>query len=388
MSRMMRLMVSLFLLALLAGCQTIGGWFDGDDEALGPAELVDFEERVEFEERWTVKAGDGRDERMGAMRPFHVDGELWVGDHDGEITVVTADNGRMIRRFETDLAISGGPAVYGDLVLVGSFDGGLLALDRSTGAERWRARLSSELLSYPVMHDGIIVARCIDGRTFGFDPADGTRLWVYDRSIPLLTLRGNSDPLARAGRVYLGYDDGAVVSVEVSDGGLSWEQRVSVPEGRSELERLADIDGPMAVVGSELYVVTYAGRMASLAVESGRILWVKDLASYSGLSLQRTQLAAVDSDDGLWMIDRRNGSTLWSDDRLARRGLSRPVFVGDYLVVVDAEGYLHAFDRESGAMVGRRKATRDRPATAPVVVGDTLYLLEDSGRLSAWSLRS
>ncbi|MEN1728807.1 MAG: outer membrane protein assembly factor BamB [Pseudomonadota bacterium] len=374
------------VLLTLSGCQTLTGWFSSDDDVLPPAELVDFSPTITFNKRWSVNAGDGQDERLGVVRPFHADGEIWVADHEGQISAFAADSGREIRRFETDLSLSGGPAVYDDLVLVGTFNGQLVALDRETGSERWRARLSSELLSFPVLHDGIVVARCIDGRTFGFDRADGTRLWVFDRSIPLLTLRGNSDPLARAGQIYLGYDDGTVVGLDVATGGLNWEQRVSIPEGRTELERLADIDGPMAIVGTDLYVTTYAGRLASLAGESGRILWVKDLASFSGLSLQRTQLAAVDSDDTIWMVDRRNGSTLWSDERLVRRELTRPAFLGDIVTVVDFEGYLHGFNAEDGSYAGRVRATRERPAAAPLVVGNTLYLLDQNGTLSAWSV--
>lgn len=387
MIRMLRFLALALLLLSLTACQTMRGWFSSDD-GLAPAELVDFRASSEFDRRWSVNTGKGRDERLGALEPFHADGEIWVADHDGGVVAVDAESGDVLRRFETDISIAGGPGVYGDLVLVGSFNGQLLALDRQSGAERWRARLSSELLSAPVVHDGIVIVRCIDGRTFGFDRADGARLWVYDRSIPLLTLRGNGTPLPRAGRVYIGYDDGAVVGLNVADGTLNWEQRVSIPEGRTELERLADIDGPMVIVGSDLYVVTYGGRMAALAVESGRILWVKDLASFSGLSLLRTQLAAVDGDDGLWLVDRRNGTTLWSDQSLARRGLTRPVFFSDHVVVADREGYLHAFDLDNGTLKARARASRDAPAAAPLVVGDTLYLLDQDGRLSAWALRS
>src|SRR5699024_955031 len=154
--------------------------------------------------------------------------------------------------------------------------------------------LSSEILALPVLHDGIVVARAIDGRVFGLDRSDGARLWIYDRSVPLLSLRGNSDPFARAGQVFIGFDDGLVAALRVSDGSVLWEQRVSSPEGRTELDRLADIDGPMIVVGTELYVVTYHGRLAGLALESGRTLWVKDISSASGLSLRRTQLAVTD----------------------------------------------------------------------------------------------
>jgi outer membrane protein assembly factor BamB len=374
------------LVLSLAGCQTLRDWFSTDTDLLPPAELIEFQPSIAFSERWSVDTGDGRAKRLAALRPFLSGGEIWVADHEGQITAVDASSGDIVREFETEMALSAGPAVYEDLLLIGTFDGELVALDRQSGQERWRAPLSSELLSFPILHDGIVVARAIDGRTFGFDRADGARLWVYDRSIPLLTLRGNSDPLARGGEVFIGYDDGTVVSLDVADGVLNWEQRVGIPEGRSELDRLADIDGPMVIVGTDLYVATYADRTAALAVESGRILWVEDLSSFSGLSLQRTTLAAVDGDDTVWLVDRRNGSALWSDDRLLRRDLTRPVFFQDYLIVIDFEGYLHAYDQDSGDFVGRERVLDEAPAAAPLVLGDLLYVLDEDGTLSAWTV--
>jgi len=370
----------------LAGCQTLRNWFTTDTDLLPPAELVEFQPTIGFSERWSTGTGDGLARRLAALRPVLVAGEIWVADHEGLITAVDADSGEVLREIETDMALSAGPSVYDDLILVGNFEGELVALDRNSGQERWRADLSSELLSKPLLHDGIVIARCIDGRTFGFDRADGARLWIYDRSIPLLTLRGNSDPLARGGEVFIGYDDGTVVSLDVADGALNWEQRVGIPEGRSELDRLADIDGPMVIVGTDLYVATYAGRTAALAVDSGRILWVEDLSSFSGLSLRRTALAAADGDDTVWMIDRRNGSTLWSDNRLLRRDITRPVFFRDYLVVIDFQGYLHAYDQDSGEFVGRERILDEAPASPPFALGDSLYVFDRDGTLSAWTV--
>lgn len=371
-------------LAMLAGCQSLGNVFSGSDSEDEPAELVEFMPSLEVRELWSTNAGKGISRSRQNFRPFYSNGEIWVGDEDGRISVVDADNGTILRRFETDLELSAGPSVYDSRVLVGTFNGTVVALSRETGNRLWTAELSSEVLSYPAVHDGIVIARSIDGRTFGFDAADGRREWIHDKSVPLLTLRGQGDPLTRAGQVFIGHDNGEITGLRVSDGRVLWDQRVSEAEGRTELDRIADIDGPMAIVGTDLYVATYHGRLASMAIESGRLLWVRDIASSSGLSLQRTDIALSDSDDSVFVIDRRNGSTIWSDDRLVRRELTRPVFYGSYVVVADAQGYLHWYDRDSGEFAARVRATRSSPSAAPVVIGDTLYLLDVDGTLSAW----
>jgi outer membrane protein assembly factor BamB len=387
-TQLARVLILLALLLGLTGCQTIGGWFDGDDEEQGPAELVDFSPTVQPREIWSSSISRDRGRSRPGLRPVYDRQEIWVADPQGRISVVNADSGNSIKRFETELALSAGPRLAETRAYVGTFDGELVALNRTDGTVIWRAQLSSEVLAMPVIQDDVVVVRCVDGRVFGIDEQTGARIWVYDRSVPLLTLRGSSDPLGRAGQIFIGHEDGAVSALRAADGSLLWQQRVSIPEGRTELDQLSDIDGPIVIVGSELYAVTYKGQLAGLTLDSGRILWTKDVSSHQGVSLQRTQLAIADRDDAVWLVDRRNGATLWRDDRLARRGITRPVFFGNYLVTADQEGYLHWYDAERGEFAARTRIGRNAPAAAPLVVGNTLYVLDVEGRMTAWRVES
>jgi outer membrane protein assembly factor BamB len=367
---------------LLAGCGLFGDEKEVDVDA--PMELAEFTASLPVSEVWDLDAGDGLSSSAPNLKPFFIDGELWVADYEGDVRVVNAESGRVERSFSLEMDLSSGPAVFGDSVLFGTLDGQAVRVDRTTGTVLWRTQLSSEILSTPILRDGIVVARCIDGRIFGLDEETGRRAWIYDRSVPLLTVRGNSDLLVRGGQVFIGYDDGTVTALRVADGERLWEQRVSIPEGRSELERLSDIDGPLAIVGGDLYAVTRHGRMASLALDSGRIQWVKDIASDSGVSIARTRLAATDIDDTVWMVDRLSGATVWQNETLQRRDLTRPVFQGRFVVVADREGYLHWLDAETGELAARERFGKNAPASAPLVIGNVVYQLDREGRLSAW----
>lgn len=388
MSSVLRLIAILSVAVLLSACQTVGGWFGRDDVGDGPAALVDFDATAEPVQIWSANVGRGQGRSRPQLPPVYDRQEIWAADYRGRVTVVDADSGQQIRRFETEMPLSAGPLLVDDRAYFGTFDGELVAMERDSETVLWRAQLSSEILSLPVQQDGVIVVRSIDGRVFGIDEHSGARIWVHDRSVPLLTLRGNSDPLGRAGQVFIGYEDGAVSALRASDGGTLWDQRVSVPEGRTELDQLSDIDGPMAIVGSELYVVTYKGQLAGLALDSGRVLWNKEVASHLGVSLQRTRLAVADKEDAVWLVDRRNGATLWRDDRLAGRQITRPVFFSGFVVTVDQAGYLHWYDVDQGEFAARSRIGRNAPAHAPVVVGNTLYVLDVDGRLTAWRVDS
>jgi outer membrane protein assembly factor BamB len=319
-----------------------------------------------------------------SMGPVFSSGLLYAADHEGRLMAVDGESGRKQWELDTEQAFSGGPGLDGDRLYMGTIDGRVIAYERSGGAELWNSQVSSEVLAPPASADGIVVVRCIDGRVFGMDAVSGRRLWIHDRNVPLLTLRGNTDLLIRGGVVFVGYDDGAVVSLRLTDGSQIWSQTIVSPEGRTELDRLADIGQQMVIIASDLIVSSYKSRVVSLAADSGRLLWFKDISSATGVQVDRTNLAVSEKNGNLWMLDRRNGATTWRLDQMTNRGLTRPAFYGSYVVVGDKEGYLHWLDSDIGSFVARVRAGKEGFAAAPLSVGTTLYVLTQDGELIAY----
>ena len=380
----MRRIFLAFVASLLAlqGCSWIKSW--GDDDPGDPAPLVEFEQSVTVKKVWSTNVGDGMGKQGLSMSPVYSSGRIYTADHEGRLVIVDADDGKKILELKTKQAFSGGPGLDETRIYMGTIDGRVIAYDRENGAELWNAQVSSEVLSPPASADGIVVVRCIDGRVFGLDHVSGRRVWIYDHSVPLLTLRGNANLLVRAGIAFVGYDDGSLVSLRVADGSVVWTQAVVSQDGRTELDRLSDIGTQMVIVASDLIVSSYKNRLVSLAADSGRLLWFKDISSAGGVVVDRTKLAISDKEDNLWMLDRRNGSTTWKLDRLSNRGLTRPAFYGNYVVVGDMEGYLHWLDSDIGSFVARVRAGKKGFAAAPFSVGTTLYVLTTKGDLVAY----
>jgi outer membrane protein assembly factor BamB len=370
-------------LLLLNGCSWIKSWGD-DDDLSEPAKLVEFEPTLEVGKVWSSGVGKGLDKAGRQLRPAYNSGTIYAADYKGLLLAIDADNGNKRWEIKTDLPFTGGPGISGNLLMMGTENGEVFAFDASTGTQLWSATVTSEVLAAPSEADGIVVVRCIDGRVFGLDPDTGQRLWIYDHSVPLLTLRGNSPPLLRAGVVYVGYDGGQVVALDLEDGTLMWEQTLVTTEGRTELERLSDIDGQIVFIASDLLVSSYKNRLASLAADSGRLLWFKDISSATGVAVNRINLALTDKEGNLWMLDRRNGAESWKQDQLLRRDLTRPVFFGSFVVVGDLEGYLHWVNVSDGQFAAREKVGGDGFAGPPLVVGNTLYAMTKKGKLLAY----
>jgi len=378
-----KLLIAFLLSGLfLQGCSWIKGW--GDPEPGDPAPLVEFKSSLKVRQVWSTQIGDGMGKQGISMGPRYSSGMLYAADYEGRLVAVDADTGRKNWELKTEQPFSGGPGLDDDQIYMGTIDGRVIAYERNGGTELWNSQVSSEVLIPPESADGIVVVRCIDGRVFGLDAVSGRRAWVYDHSVPLLTLRGNADLLIRGGVVYVGYDDGSVVALKISDGSMAWSQTIVSQEGRTELERLADIGTQLVIVASDLIVSSYKKRVVSLAADSGRLLWFKEISSATGIQVDRTNLAVSEANGDLWMLDRRNGSTMWKVDRMRNRDLTRPAFYGNYVVVGDKEGYLHWLDTEIGSFVARERAGKKGFAAAPLTVGTTLYVLTHGGDLIAY----
>ena len=374
------------VLGLLAAGLTACGVTDriagGKDHALEPAELVDFEATLEVERLWRCRVGSGVEERFLKLRALPVGGLVIAAGHEGEVTACDAPSGDRVWRAETDAPISGGPGAGEGLVAVGTLDGEVIALDAGRGTLLWRARVSSEVLAPPIVAPGMVVVRTGDGKLFGLSSRDGSRIWVYDRTMPVLTLRGSGAPALFEDTVIAGFDGGRVVSISLSDGQLRWESAVAVPSGRSELERIVDIDADILVADDTVYVVTFQGQITALDARIGAVLWRRELSSHAGMGLDRSSLFVSDETSHVWAFERSSGASRWRQQRMEGRELGAPVGFDAYVVVADAEGYVHWLRREDGHFAARIRVG-DGVLAPPVAAGGAVYVLDRGGTLSA-----
>jgi len=366
---------------LISGC---GSWFGGST-VNPPADLpvLDKARLLDPEILWTRDIGSGSDDQFLQLRPWIDADRVYVANHSGEVQALDAANGQAVWSVDTDLRISGGPGVGAGLVLLGSSDAELLALDQSSGEERWRIRVSSEVLSVPIAAIDTVVVHTNDGKLLGLDVATGAERWRYEREVPVLTLRGSSSPVIDGGMVYCGLAGGKLLALDLSSGDPVWETAVTVPSGRSELERLADIDGDPVLYGATVYVATYQGAVAAIAGLSGNTLWTRELSSYSGLAADWRQVYASDDQGHVWALDGDTGAARWRQESLYNRKLSSPAVIGDYVVVGDFDGYLHWMSVDDGNFIARTRVGSRPITTGPRVVNDVMYVLGDGGDLAA-----
>ncbi len=360
------------------------GLFGDDDEELEPAELIEFETKVPVKRLWSTKIGADAEFLRVALRPMSDGNRVYAASVNGNVVALDPDNGKQVWRNKLDIDLSSGPGVGENLVVVVAADGYVVALAADDGAERWRAYISGESLATPLVYEEYVVVQTVDNKLTALSAFDGAERWSVEQSTPALTMRGSTSPMQVGQAVVTGFDNGRVMAINMSTGDLQWDSMLAPPSGRSDLDRLSDIDGDIAVVGQDIYASGYQGRIASLAAESGQVLWMREVSTYEGVSADWNNVYSTLDNGELIALNRRTGTELWRQNALLRREPTVPVSFRTTVVVGDLEGYLHFFSNVDGEPVARVRAGKSAIVSTPLVMADRLFVQSDDGRLTAW----
>ena len=369
---------ALLLAALLAACSS--------DDTIKPAPLPPLPTHPSWlGEQWSRSVGEGTNGEFLRLRPAVGESAVYAASRDGVVVAVDKASGKVLWRRQTGYPFTAGLSTGYGMVLAGTGKGELIVLSATTGETLWRADLSAAVLSAPAIDADRIVVQCADGKVYALDRNKGFRLWTHDTTVPSLSLRGNATPLLVNGVVYVATAGGKVEALQAADGSSQWELRVASNQGRSELERMTDIDGDMLLddVSNTLYAVGFQSQLGAIDVADGHHLWEYDMSSYQGLASTAGNVYVSDAGGTLFGVDAATGKAAWKQATLAGRDLSTPVAFAGYLLVGDFEGYVHLLSPADGSLLGR-VSVGDSPVLAMYTDSNTVYAYTADGRLSAW----
>lgn len=387
--RPLRLVAGFALAALLlGGCTTVKNLFDGrgKDKSLEPTPLVQITPSVNVARLWSASIGGGEKSLGMGQHPAIADGRVYAAAVDGGVHALDLKTGQSVWRYASELPLSGGPGAGEGLVVVGSLEGDVIALDAATGTEKWKAKVGNEVLAAPAIGGGTVYVHSNDGRVTAFDAATGERRWFYSVEVPVLTVRGTGPVTVGPGIVFVGNDNGNLTALSATDGGVLWSSPVAEPDGRSELERMADVDGAVVIDNTMLYATSYKNHTIAIDGPSGQIVWDRENGGPRGLGLSNSAVVVTDPVGKVWALDKNSGASLWQQDGLAHRNTSAPAVQGDYAVVGDLEGVVHWLRLNDGAFAAR--AEIGGPITGQPVVSDGVVVVQTTeGQLAAFALQ-
>ena len=365
--------------ALAAGCSSLNP-FSRSPSA--PAALTELKPSAELARRWQADIGEAGGYRFQPA----VSGEaVYAASHRGDVG--RFEDGRALWQVRADKRLSAGVGADGRLAVVVATDGTVIAYDAASGSERWRSPLGAEVLAPPALSPDFVIVRASDNRLVALDARDGSRRWVYQRSNPPLALRTFASVLIEGNVVLAGFPGGKLAVINLANGGAITELGVALPRGATELERVADVVGTPVVGRREVCAVSYQGRAACFDTTNGNALWARDFSSSVGMARDARFALIVDEGDAVHALDAYSGASVWKQAELARRQLSRPLIVGDHVVVGDGEGYVHLLDRETGSLAARGRAGKGAIAADPVAFGRGFVVQGSDGDITAYEVR-
>ena len=374
-----------------SACSSMPGWitnpFGDDGDATMPAELLDIESEVNIDREWTVNIGNGQGDTYTKITPILDEGFVFAASENGEVVAINSISGDIVWQTELDTTITGGVGAGDNIVMVATEEAELVTFQQSDGQELWRARVSSEVLSQPKTNGDIVVAQTVDGKLVALDRHTGDRRWTYETTLPALTLRGTSSPVITPDdKVIAGFSNGILVAVAAEDGVWNWEERVAVPEGQYDIDRVIDVDGELLLDGSRILAASYQGNLMAFDISTGRIVWGLEASSYHGVDQGFGNIYYSDDKSHLIAVRDNSDDVVWQNEELQYRELTAPKTITNFVAVADFEGYLHLISQVDGRVVGRTQLDNDGIRAGLIVDEGKLIVFGNSGSLTALTI--
>jgi outer membrane protein assembly factor BamB len=365
--------------ALLAGCA---------DDVAKPTPLEPLEAKIAGHEVWKLSLSSfGTLNALAGNAGFGSQGVVAAGNNliiaalNGVVVSVDGATGKENWRADAGGRLSAGVGSDGRYTAVVTRDGDLVTLDG--GKILWRQHLGSPVYTAPFVAGERVFVLGVDRSVQAFDALDGKRLWIYAKAGDALTL-------SQAG-VLTSYQDtllfglGArLTALDPLKGTVRWEVPVAAPRGTNEVERLADLVGPMARVGSVYCVRAFQNGIGCVDAERVTALWSINMGGAQAIGADDDYVFAGDASDRLSARKRASGETVWLSDKFQNRHLSGMLPVGKVLVFGDLDGQVHFLDRTNGTPLLRLPTDGSPVVGSPVRVGNTIAVTTRDGSVYAF----
>ncbi|MFT5082714.1 MAG: outer membrane protein assembly factor BamB [Lentisphaeria bacterium] len=378
---MLRLFCLLCAIMWLAACSS-----NKEKEEDKVAKLVKFTNTISVDRVWKASSGSSSGRRYKQIVPIVVNDVVYSADATGAVFAFHKESGKRLWKTDLDVKISGATGAGFGLVMVGTIDADVVAIDATNGEVKWTSKASSEVLSAPATNGSIVVAQTIDGRVFAYDAKTGETRWSYDHLTPILSLRGTSGPVVTTTQVICAFDNGQIVSFSALDGSRLWEARVAQPKGKTDLERIVDIEGNVVVDSGVVYAVSYQGNVAALARGKGNPIWSKTASSFYPVAVDQGKVFVSTDKSKVIAYNAASGDVLWENNQLQNREINGPAVIGDYVAVIDKDDYMHVMSQQDGSFVYRFKPKGDKFKSPMVSDDGKLYILSDDSVLSVYEV--
>jgi len=349
----------LAVVLLLTSCALWDWMFKTENPALKPVELTPIKDTLNVQTSWRVAIGSGKGVYL---QPAVLENAVYAASGDGALARIAPETGQTVWRNEVGAKIGAGVGSDGNTVAIVTIRGEVQAFG-ADGKLVWKAQAPSDVASAPLVGRNLVIVRSTDHRITAYEAESGKRRWQYVRNAPPLALRGAPELRFAGDNVIVGFPGGRLVALALTNGAQRWEATVSEPKGTTEVERLTDVVGALAVSDRDICAATFQGRAMCADWANGNVRWSREFAASAGVARDAERLYSVDSKAHVAAFTAEAGANVWRNEALTNRRLTSPGVTSRATAAGDGFGYVHFFALNDGVLIGRTRVD-DTPIVA------------------------
>jgi outer membrane protein assembly factor BamB len=274
--------------------------------------------------------------------PTVSNGVLYFGADDRKFYAVDAKDGTL--KWKNDTSLGGYTAsavVVGNLVYAIPKDGTFYAFDASSGKLIWLNLVGKIVESSPAIGEGIIAFGTDGGDIIALDASTGKQKWGYDTGVIDL----KSSPVIADGGVFIGSNDGSVYAINTVNGTLKWKYSTS-----------DNVESSPSVKNGVVYFGSRDSNFFAIDAANGKLKWKFPNSGpvLSAPAISNNVVYFGTQNNVIYGLDTNSGQLLWknSTGKKDKDYITSPAISGNVLYAATHSGIVYAYSSEVGSTSG------------------------------------
>ena len=150
-----------------------------------------------------------------------------MGSGDGSIYALQVNTGKQVWKLETKGAVLGSPVIENNVVYIGGSDHHFRAIDLNTGKQLWAFKdVQGAIVGKPLLYEGKVIFGSWDRHLYALNQSNGGLLWKWNNGHPnRMFSPAMCTPVAHNGIVYVAAPDRVLNAIDANKGISLWRNK-------------------------------------------------------------------------------------------------------------------------------------------------------------------
>lgn len=187
----------------------------------------------------------------------------------------------------------------------------IISVDIDSEKIEWIKKINSVSASYPVIDENRIYVLTTNNKTYALNKRNGEIEWIHSGIMKNTAILGIANPLIYRNMIISSYSSGEIYAVNKQTGETIWSKNLTEDIQSFTNFELTDIDATPIIKDGRIYAVNNSGKLVSLNVNIGQVIWEKNFSSITDFWLAGRFLYIINNDNILTCMEIGSGAVQW-----------------------------------------------------------------------------